>query len=255
MRLSTDWYEIVINDPITGPPFGIGAQNIVNGCFEGSAFFCSLVGGAGTSNITSVNNSAANLGKYSTRGVDFEADYSLPLDMVDKGWKGDLTFRLLASYLYDMIIDTGLGGPVINYAGQSGPTGAFGGYNTSPFWQGNGFATYTNGPFTGTVQVRYVGAGKFLARTAFGGLPVTPGSPNYSSTNPNSINENSVPDAWYVNLATSFDLDSHIAVFANVNNVFNQAPPLAPGGNGYPTNPVYFDTYGITWKMGVRFRY
>jgi outer membrane receptor protein involved in Fe transport len=100
-----------------------------------------------------------------------------------------------------------------------------------------------------------VGAGKFLARTAFGGLPVTPGSPGYSSTNPNSINENSVPDRWYVNLATSFDINSNLAFFANVNNVFNQAPPLAPGGNGYPTNPVYFDTYGLTYKLGLRFHF
>src|SRR6185312_14822348 len=105
---------------------------------------------AGTKTITSVNNAAANLGKYSTRGVDFEGDYALPLDSVSKGLKGDFTVRIIASYLYDMIIDTGLGGPIINYAGQSGPTGAFGGYNTSPFWQGNGYFTYSNGPFSGT---------------------------------------------------------------------------------------------------------
>jgi iron complex outermembrane receptor protein len=255
VRFSTDWYEIVINDPITGPPFGIGAQNIVNGCFEGSSFFCSLVGGAGSKNITSVNNSAANLGKYTTRGVDFEGDYDLPLDMLSKSLKGDFNVRVIASYLYDMIIDTGLGGPVINYAGQSGPTGAFGGYNTSPYWQGNGYFSYTNGPFNGTIQVRYVGAGKLEAVTAFGGTPITPGSPGYSSTNPNSINENHVPDEWYVNLAASYDVTKNVALFANVNNIFNQAPPIAPGGNGYPTNPVYFDTYGLTWKVGARFRF
>jgi outer membrane receptor protein involved in Fe transport len=255
LRFSADWYEIVINDPITGPPFGIGAQNIVNGCYQGSSFFCSLVGGAGTANITSVNNSAANLGKYTTRGVDFEGGYDLPLDSVSKGWGGDLNVRILASYLYDMIINTGLGGPIINYAGQSGPTGAFGGYNTSPYWQGNGYFTYSNGPFSGTVQLRYVGAGKLMARSAFGGLPVTPGSAGYSSTNPNSVNENSVPSEWYVNLAASYDINQHLAVFANVNNLFNQAPPVAPGGNGYPTNPVYFDTYGLTWKVGARFRF
>ena len=27
---------------------------------------------------------------------------------------------------------------------------------------------------------------------------------------------------------------------------------VAPGGNGYPTNPVYFDTYGMTWRVGVK---
>ena len=34
-----------------------------------------------------------------------------------------------------------------------------------------------------------------------------------------------------------------------------QTPPIAPGGNGYPTNPVYFDTYGMTWKVGARARF
>jgi iron complex outermembrane receptor protein len=255
-RFSADWYEIIINQPIAGPPFGIGAQNIVNGCYEGSSFFCSLVvRDASTNVITSVNNSAANLGKYTTRGVDLEGDYTLPLDSVNKGWDGDLNFRILSSYLYDMIIDTGLGGPVVNYAGQSGPTGAFGGYNTSPMWQLNGFATYTRGPFSGTVQVRYVGAGKLEAVTAFGGAPVTPGSPGYSSANPNSINENHVPSEVYVNLSGTYDLKHNLSLFANINNLFNQTPPIAPGGNGYPTNPVYFDTYGMTWKVGVRFRY
>jgi outer membrane receptor protein involved in Fe transport len=100
-----------------------------------------------------------------------------------------------------------------------------------------------------------VGAGKLMARTAFGGEPVTPGSAGYSSTNPNSLSENSVPSEWYVNLALSLALNDHVTVFGNVNNLFNQAPPIAPGGNGYPTNPVYFDTYGLTWKAGARFRF
>ena len=255
MRFSADWYEIVINQPISGPPFGIGAQNIVNGCFEGSSFFCSLITRNASNVITSVNNSAANLGKYTTRGIDLEGDYALPLNTVNKNWDGNLNFRILASYLYDLIIDTGLGGPVINYAGQSGPTGAFGGYNTSPYWQANAFVTYANGPFSGTVQVRYVGAGRLETVTGFGGLAVAPGAAGYSTTNPNSISENAVPSAFYVNLSASYDINQHLAMFANINNLFNTTPPLAPGGNGYPTNPVYFDTYGLTWKTGVRFRF
>ena len=259
-RFSADWYDIVIDQPIAGPPFGIGAQNIVNSCFAGSSFFCSLITTSTDSSgkitgITSVNNSAANLGKYTTRGADFEVTYQLPLDQVNKGWAGDLSFRVLASYMYDMIVDAGRGGPLVNYAGQSGPTGAFGGFNTSPYWQGNSYITYSNGPFTGTVQLRYVGAGRFTTLSAFGGQAVALGSAGYASTNPNSINENSVPSEWYVNLATSYEIKKDLTLFANVNNLFNQAPPIAPGGNGYPTNPVYFDTYGLTWKVGARFRF
>ena len=40
-----------------------------------------------------------------------------------------------------------------------------------------------------------------------------------------------------------------------MNNLFDKDPAIAPGGNGYPTNPVYFDTYGRTYKVGVRVKY
>jgi outer membrane receptor protein involved in Fe transport len=252
---SADWYQIYINDPIVGPPFGVGAQNIVNLCYQGNQAFCALMTQDANHSISYVNNQAVNLGKYTTRGIDFEADYNLPLERVSAGWAGSLNFRVLASYLYDMIIDPGNGGGIFNYAGQSGPTAAFGGFNTSPKWQANGFLTYSNGPFSGTVQVRYVGPGRFTTTSLFGGLAVAPGDPGYATTNPNSISSNQVPSAWYVNLHASYDVNSNFTMFGNIDNLFNKTPPMAPGGNGYPTNPVYFDTYGMSWKVGVRVKY
>ncbi len=254
-NFSADWYQIYINEPIVGPPFGVGAQNIVNLCYQGNAAFCSLITQDANHSISYVNNQAVNLGKDTTRGIDFEADYNLPLERFGAGTPGSLTFRVLASYLYDLIIDPGNGGGIFNYAGQSGPTAAFGGFNTSPKWQANAFVTYTTGPFSGTVQVRYVGPGRFTTTTASGGAAVAPGDPGYSSTNVNSISSNSVPSAWYVNLHASYDLTKNFTLFGNIDNLFNKTPPIAPGGNGYPTNPVYFDTYGMTWKVGMRARF
>ena len=43
--------------------------------------------------------------------------------------------RVIGSYLYDMVVDSGLGNAPVNYEGQSGPVGSFGGFNTSPNWQ------------------------------------------------------------------------------------------------------------------------
>jgi outer membrane receptor protein involved in Fe transport len=251
VQLSADWYRITLNDAIVGPPFGIGAQNIVTQCFLGVQAFCDRMTGEGTNDIGQINNAAANLGVFETRGVDFEAAYRFPVETLG----GDINLRLIASYLYDMTIDAGLGAKPINYAGQSGPTGAFGGFNTSPKWQANAFMTYHRGPLTGTVQVRYVGKGKFLATTAAGVPPIEPGDAGYATTNPGSINDNSVASATYVNLSGSFDFTEHVAAFASINNVFDRDPAVAPGGNGYPTNPVYFDTYGTLWKAGVRVRF
>ena len=254
-NFSADWYQIYINQPIVGPPFGVGAQNIVNLCYQGNAAFCGLVTRDPVTNkISYVNNQAVNLGKDTTRGVDFEADYTLPLDRFG-GMPGTLNFRILSSYLYDLIIDAGRGGLIFNYAGQSGPTAAFGGFNTSPKWQANAFLTYTNGPFSGTVQARYVGSGRYTTTSPSGGLAVAPGDAGYSTTNVDSISSNHVPAAWYFSLHASYDVTKNLTLFGNINNLFNKAPPFAPGGNGYPTNPVYFDTYGMTWKLGVRAKF
>ena len=254
-NFSADWYQIYINAPIVGPPFGVGAQNIVNLCYQGNAAFCALMTQDANHSISYINNQAVNLGKDTTRGIDFEADYNLPLERISTGAPGSLNFRVLASYLYDLIIDPGNGGGVFNYAGQSGPTAAFGGFNTSPKWEANGFVTYATGPFSGTVQVRYVGPGRYTTTSPSGGLAVAPGDPGYSTTNVNSISSNNVPSAWYFNLAASYDITSHFTLFGNIDNLFNKIPPIAPGGNGYPTNPVYFDTYGMTWKVGLRARF
>lgn len=253
-RFSADWYRITIDNPITGPPFGLGVQNIVNLCFQGQQAFCDRItfGTPGNySTITTINNTAVNLGHYEIRGVDFETSYRLPLTSLSHSLRGDLSFRLLTSLLYNMTVDAGLGSAPVNYAGQTGPTAAFGGFNTSPRWQSNFFLTYANGPFTGTLQARYIGHGTFESITALNGTPVPPGNPDY----PNTINNNSVASATYLNLSASYDIGDHFSVFARIDNLLNKDPPVAPGGNGYPTNPVYFDTYGLVWKLGVRARF
>ncbi len=240
-RFSADWYEVKIDRAITTPT----ANQLAQDCHDFDQFCGRInhgvdpdtIGGA----ITYIDTTALNLNEFLTRGVDFEAGYALPIASTG----GNLNVRLVASYLYDFVI----GG--VNWAGQTGPTAAFGDFNTSPNWQGTAYASYVQGPFTGTVQLRYIGSGKFNA--TYKG----PEDPGYDPTQPNSINDNRVASATYVNLAGSYRLPElsrgmTVELFGAINNLFDRDPPVAPGGNGYPTNPVYFDTYGMTWKLGVR---
>ncbi|TIX48829.1 TonB-dependent receptor domain-containing protein [Alteraurantiacibacter aquimixticola] len=249
-RFSADWYEITIKDAIAGPPSGIGAANIVAQCFAGAQEFCDLMEGEGTDDITAITNTAANLQGFTTRGVDFEAAYNMPL-----GAESSLNVRVLASLLYDQLFSTGLGSPVYNYAGQTGPTAAFGTFNTSPKWQGNAFATYQNGPATLTLQMRYIGSGRYATLTGSGGPAVDPSDAGYDSTNPNSISDNKVEAAAYFNLSGSFEITDEIEMFGSINNLLDKDPVIAPGGNGFPTNPVYFDTFGRTYRIGARVRF
>lgn len=259
-RFSADWYQIKIKDAIAGPPFGLGAANIAALCYSGVQAYCSLItfvqpgepgyNAAFPNDIAAINGNSLNVQGFTTRGIDFEAAYSTPLG------NGSISVRALASYLYDQLFATGIPGrDVVNYAGQTGPTGAFGTFNTSPNWQGNLFFTANQGRFSGTVQLRYVGSGRFETLTPQNAYPVAVGDPGYSNTDVNSINTNRVAAAAYVNLNASYRIFEGIELFGSLNNAFDKNPPIAPGGNGYPTNPVYFDTYGRTWRAGIRAKF
>ncbi len=168
-RFSADWFEIDMKDAITpGGLGGVSAQNLIDACFAGGARACDFVLGAGTTDIVSVEAGSINIGQFLTRGVDLEAVYDVPLDS-----GGNLNVRVIGSYLYDLIVDTGLGNAAINYEGQSGPVGSFGGFNTSPNWQATAWLTYARERFTTTLETRYIGSGS-LDATRFESAPGSP---------------------------------------------------------------------------------
>jgi hypothetical protein len=180
-----------------------------------------------------------------TRGWDYEATLDFPLQA-----GGNLNLRFIGTYLYDMIVDTGLGAAPIDYQGQSGPVASFGSFNTQPNWQARAFLTYAKDRFTSTFETRYVGSG-VLNATWF---ESPPGSP--SNTQLLSVNDNSVDDAYYLSWSGSYDFErtegNQLQLFWVINNVLDKDPAIAPGGNAYPTNPVFFDTLGRRFRAGVR---
>jgi iron complex outermembrane recepter protein len=46
-----------------------------------------------------------------------------------------------------------------------------------------------------------------------------------------------------------------LQLFWAVTNLLDEDPAIAPGGNAYPTNPVFFDTIGRRVRVGVRFTF
>jgi hypothetical protein len=153
-----------------------------------------------------------------------------------------------------MIVDTGLGAPPIDYEGQSGPVGSFGSFNTQPKWQARVWVTYGKNRFVNTFETRYVGSGSLNA-TWFES-PIG----DASNTRQFSVNDNSVNDAYYLAWSGSYDLrqesdGNSFQLFWSVTNLLDEDPAVAPGGNAYPTNPVFFDTIGRRARVGVRFTF
>jgi iron complex outermembrane receptor protein len=246
-RFSVDWFEIDLADAITQSP---GNQPLINACFSsgGVGPACDQIEGAGTADILAIDSSAVNLAGFLTRGWDYEATFDFPLRA-----GGNLNLRLIGTYLYDMIVDTGLGPAPIDYDGQSGPVASFGSFNTQPNWQARAFLTYARDRFTSTFETRYVGSGSLNA--------IWFDSPAGAASNTQqlSVNDNSVDDAYYLSWSGSYDFPRNdgngLQVFWVVNNLLDKDPPIAPGGNAYPTNPVFFDTLGLRYRAGVRFSF
>jgi iron complex outermembrane receptor protein len=246
-RISADWFEIDLNGAITQSP---GNQPLVDQCFRsgGTGAACTRVTGFGTVDITGIDSSAINLAGFLTRGWDYEATFDF-----DLAGEGNLNLRLIGTYLYDMIVDTGLGAAPIDYRGQSGPVASFGSFNTQPDWQARAFLTYARNRLTNTFETRYVGSGS-LNVTWFESPPGDP-----SNTRLLSVNDNSVDDAYYLSWSGSYDFrrsdDQSMQLFWVVNNLLDKDPVIAPGGNAYPTNPVFFDTLGRRFRVGMRFTF
>ncbi len=193
-RFSADWFEIDLGDAITLSP---GNQPLIDACFRsgGTSIACDRVTGYGTADITAIDSTAVNLAGFLTRGWDYEASYDVPLSS-----GANINLRFIGTYLYDMIVDTGFGVPPIDYEGQSGPVGSFGSFNTQPKWQARAFLTYARQRFTTTLETRYIGSGTL--NTVW--IESPPGAA--SNTLANSVNDNTVDDAYYLNWSGSYDI-------------------------------------------------
>ena len=239
MQLSVDYYDIEIQDSIGV----LGAQTIATRCFEGAIEFCSLITRDTAGFITQIDDSRQNVDKLLTKGFDVEFSYRQPV-----GTLGDLDFRLLATYVKNLItVDSA--GP-IDRAGQTGlRAGTIPGI---PDYTLDGLVNWANGPLQLSFHGRYIPDGIYNA--AF----IGPDQPGYNIALGNSSNSNSVPDAWYFDLVGQYDLsravDGSLVLYGAVNNIGDKDPPRTPGSNGSGNN-VQFDPVGRMYKVGLRIQY
>lgn len=246
LRLSADWYQIALKDSVTT----INGQQIVDFCEENGTF-CDRITYASPTDITFIDARQINLDNRTVRGFDFEMSYIMSLSDVFENAGGSLSLRLLANNQYSFDVEG------TDYAGQSGPISGGFDFNPAPKWIWNGFLSYDNDGFNTTLSMRKIGKGIYNVNY------IGPEDEGYDPSLPNSVTTNRVDGATYFGLAMSyqFDLgsgsDRNFEVFGAIDNMFDTKPPVAPGGGGgggsnYPTNPVYFDTFGSRFRAGVR---
>jgi outer membrane receptor protein involved in Fe transport len=242
LRLSVDYYDIELDGAIST----LGAQVIVNGCNEGATELCEFVTRDVDGTITQVRNFNLNLNTLITRGWDIEASYSLPLSTFSTEMDGDLSLRVLSTIVDDLITDAAVDRAGMNGSPVSQPSGV-------PRYIVNGYLTYSEGPFSGQMQVRHISGGRYNTSL------IGPDEEGYDPALPNSVNDNRVGAWTYMNLNASYALwrdgDRKAELFGVINNLFAKDPPVDIPSSFGPTNNVLYDVVGRTYKVGVRVRY
>jgi hypothetical protein len=180
-----------------------------------------------------------------TSGLDMSANYLMDL------FGGNLLWELRGNYT-DEYTQNAIG---ITYdsAGAMGPSPLAYAATNLPKARGTLSATYTEGPWSGTVQGRYFGAA-VLTNGPQNTPPslVAPGS--LSSTgvltqgviSGNLIDNNNVNAVAYLDLRLSYQWSPNIKLFGAVDNFTDVPRPL------FGSNAVY-DVLGRTYRFGVRF--
>jgi outer membrane receptor protein involved in Fe transport len=249
-RLSVDYYNIAL----TGAIGALSNTQLVSDCFTygPTAESCQRItfqSGYG-STIVSINRTNQNLSRLKQSGVDIEAEYRTDVDRVLKGVPGDVAFHVLASWVEHQ--SSRQGSFFLDRAGMTGQFPGFGQIGTPgvPRWALNGTQTYNLGRLSLTLQERYVAKGILNASQ------IGPEDAGYSITNPISVSTNRVPSRLYFNLSGRFDVVKNekntVQVFGSISNLFDKAPPLAPGLISY-SEPAFFDMIGRTFRGGIRF--
>jgi len=235
--LTVDYYKIKIQNYIASP----GTTNTIRACYGDASngytpydtSYCSLLPrDANSYAITGASNVLSNTGGVKTRGVDFEARYSLPLAFGAFGTDASsLSFRVSGTRLIAFDYNPLAAIPDLTL----GCAGKFGLNCGNPYakWRLSARTTWTTGPATFSLQYRYL-------------------SPVNDDDDTTDYSVEHIKAYHYFDLTTSFDVAKKFTWNVGVNNMFNRKPPIL-GDNQEQANtyPSTYDPYGRTFFTGV----
>ncbi len=228
LSLAADYYSIDISGAITS----LSGQSLVNLCFDNPASpACGTITFDQNGAITQVRATLLNIATFKTSGVDLEMSYRMPLDKLFASAPGRINFRVLASYVDELIFDDG----VIRNDSAGLRTGV-------PHWRGIASATYEDESFSTDLRARYVGSTSFPTERNQG---ISCDPIGRTTLCPD------VKAAVYVDLSMRFNVPlgnddaDRLTIYGGVVNLFDRDPPRVP-------NFAFYDLVGRYFTVGVR---
>ncbi len=230
LSLSADWYSISISKAIVT----ISSSTILANCKAGQALYCGqlIFGGPGGA-LSQINSGPLNADSQTVSGLDFQADYIMDL------FDGKLNFHLVGNYTDEQTqTDQGI---KYDYAGSLSFDSPEQGV---PKFKATLATTYVEGPWSGTVQGRFIGSAHLV-----------------NGWNALNVDNNSVPDVGYLDLRASYKWSDNVQLYAAIDNTFNTPPPDVAASSNSVTDfetsvrDDIYDALGRQYRIGVRFSY
>jgi outer membrane receptor protein involved in Fe transport len=239
LDITLDYFDIEITDSISS----IGAQTILNGCYEGgNTNLCQLIERGGGGNVLDLRNVATNIGGTETKGADLGVNYSFPETPV-----GFFEAQWDTTYVneYTNLVANQTGGTDANeFVGQQ--LGDF----AIPRIKSNLHLNWSLGDWAANYSMRYIHhMEEDCAISVNFGLCTDPDAVDEDG-NPNPRNH--LESVLYHDAQVSY----HYAPFdtrftLGARNLFDKDPPLAftPFANSY--DPTTYDVPGRFWYARV----
>ena len=259
--VSADFYRIKIKDAVNL----VGSQNTVNLCAAGNMNACLSVErvNIGTpEEQLNVLNGPQNFASETAKGIDIEASYTLPLEMVSSNWQGSVAMRVLATHYMSYKSFSGVEGAAVQqWAGVNGDSAGLGnGQSGVPDWVVNATMQYSLDPVDFGFNFRYISSG--INNVNF--VQCTSGCPD-PGAGINYVDDNSVAAKLFIDFNAAYTIavgdSAETELFLNIRNIANSDPAIAPrgpGGSSWDFAPTpsggAYDVLGRVFRAGVKVR-
>ncbi|SFP96766.1 TonB-dependent receptor domain-containing protein [Sphingomonas rubra] len=230
LAITADYYDIKISNVISA----VDAQQILDGCYDGASLdnqFCRLINprqGNGEFAQTALLQSTLNFAALRAKGVDLDVTYSHAVLGDDK-----LALRFIGTWVRDRTDFPYLDNPQQpeRVKGELG----------DPIYSFNASADYSRGPFTLGYQLRYIG------RQSITDWEAQHDTNGVEALDPYYADRVYYPHAFYHALRGSVDVNKSFRLYAGVDNLTDEKPPLGLLGVG---NDAIYDNVGRFLYVG-----
>ncbi len=241
---SVDYFNIKIEDAIDS----VTGQTTANLCFEqGIQQFCDNIRYfAGTTDIQYIDLKPFNFAQQKASGLDLEASYTMPVG------PGSFSLRGLGTYYFENVTDNGIDAP-----NDAVGVNAGGGIPTFTY---RVTASYS----VDELRLGLVGRGFSDGVYDNDYIECTSDCP---ASDPvyRTINDNHIDGSFYIDANVNYGFEvggAKAETYFSIRNLFDRDPVLVgngPSGNNTPaypqTNRSLYDTFGRTFRIGVRIQY